>query len=127
MATLAAAKPHPIYLAGRWVDSPDPLVIANPARADEPAGQTFNATEEQYEEAVDAAVAAFDQTRMRPAYERSAALRRISDGIRGRREELGRLIATAGGGAAAGARPAQPRRSQKRRSATRSSRSIGRC
>jgi acyl-CoA reductase-like NAD-dependent aldehyde dehydrogenase len=97
MATLAAAKPHPIYLAGRWVDSPDPLVIANPARADEPAGRTFNATEEQYEEAVDAAVAAFDQTRMLPAYERSAALRRISDGIRGRREELGRLIATEAG------------------------------
>src|SRR3954464_11807629 len=73
MATPPAAKPHPISLAGRWVDSPDPLVIANPARADEPAGQTLNATEEQYEEAVDAAVAAFDQTRMLPAYERSAA------------------------------------------------------
>ena len=38
MTTLTGAKPHPIFLAGRWVDSPDPLVIHNPAHPDEPAG-----------------------------------------------------------------------------------------
>ena len=27
MATLAATTPHPIYLAGRWVDSPDVLDV----------------------------------------------------------------------------------------------------
>ncbi len=97
MATIAGAKPHPIYLAGRWVDSPDPLEVTNPARADEPAGRTFNATPEQYEEAVQAAVRAFHETRRLPAYERSAALRRISDGIRARREELGRIMATEAG------------------------------
>ncbi|HEY3523386.1 MAG TPA: aldehyde dehydrogenase family protein [Candidatus Limnocylindrales bacterium] len=97
MATIAGAKPHPIYLAGRWVDSPDPLEVTNPARADDPAGRTFNATPEQYEEAVQAAVRAFDDTRHLPAYERSAALRKISEGIRARREELGRIMAAEAG------------------------------
>ena len=35
MATIAGVKPHPIYLAGSWVDSPDILEIANPARPGE--------------------------------------------------------------------------------------------
>jgi acyl-CoA reductase-like NAD-dependent aldehyde dehydrogenase len=85
-------KPHPIFLAGRWVESVDTLDVTNPARADELAGSTFHATAEQYEEAVQAAVAAFEVTRKLPAYERGAILRNISAGIRERREELGRLI-----------------------------------
>jgi acyl-CoA reductase-like NAD-dependent aldehyde dehydrogenase len=92
MAAAAGTRPHPIYLAGRWVESPDRLVVDNPARADAPAGSTYNATPEQYEEAVTAAVAAFQQTRRLAAYERSAALRTISAGIAARREEIGRLI-----------------------------------
>jgi glyceraldehyde-3-phosphate dehydrogenase (NADP+) len=89
--------PHPIYLAGRWVESSDLLDVANPARPGEPAGRTYLASAEQYEEAVEAAVAAFEVTRRLPAYERGAALRSISDGIRARREELGRLIAIEAG------------------------------
>ncbi len=92
MTTTAGTKPHPIFLAGRWVESDDLLEISNPARPDEPAGATFNATPEQYDEAVDAAVSAFQVTRTLPAYERGAILRNISAGIRERREELGRLI-----------------------------------
>jgi len=97
MATVTGAKPHPIFLAGRWVESPDPLEIANPADPERPAGATFNATPEQYEEAVEAAVAAFETTRHLPAYERGAILRNISNGIRARREEMGRLIALEAG------------------------------
>ena len=97
MATATGAKPHPIFLAGRWVESPDPLIISNPANPDQPAGSTFNATPEQYEEAVTAAVAAFEITRTLPAYERGAILRNISAGIKARREELGRLIALEAG------------------------------
>jgi glyceraldehyde-3-phosphate dehydrogenase (NADP+) len=97
MATATRTTPHPILLAGRWVDSPDTLVIANPADPANPAGATYNATEAQYEEAVQAAVAAFEQTRKLPAYERGAILRRISAGIGARREELGRLIALEAG------------------------------
>jgi acyl-CoA reductase-like NAD-dependent aldehyde dehydrogenase len=95
--TVTAARPHPIFLAGRWVESPDTLEIANPARPDEPAGATYNATEEQYEQAVEAAVAAFEITRRLPAYERSRMLREISAGISDRREELGRLISLESG------------------------------
>jgi glyceraldehyde-3-phosphate dehydrogenase (NADP+) len=92
MATRAATRPHPIFLAGRWVDSPDVLEISNPADPGTPAGATYHATPEQYEEATQAAVAAFEVTRDMAAYERGNILRSISDGIRARREELARLI-----------------------------------
>ena len=97
MTTLTGAKPHPIFLAGRWVDSPDPLVVTNPADPANPAGATYHATEAQYEEAVEAAVAAFEVTRTLPAYERGRILREVSAGIKARREELGRLIALEAG------------------------------
>ncbi len=95
--TVVGTKPHPIFLAGRWVESPDVLEVANPADPSEPAGATYNATPEQYEEAVEAAVAAFEVTRHLPAYERGRILRDISAGIKARREELGRLIALEAG------------------------------
>jgi acyl-CoA reductase-like NAD-dependent aldehyde dehydrogenase len=97
MTTTAGTKPHPIFLAGRWVESDDPLVVTNPANPDVPAGATFNASEAQYEEAVEAAVEAFEVTRVLPAYERGAILRNISAGIKARREELGRTIALEAG------------------------------
>jgi len=97
MTIAAGTKPHPIFLAGRWVESPDPLEVSNPADPSTPAGTTFNATEAQYEQAVEAAVAAFETTRTLPAYERGRILRDISSGIKGRREELARLIALEAG------------------------------
>ena len=36
MATTTSLIPHKIFLAGRWVDSPDVLVVDNPARPGEP-------------------------------------------------------------------------------------------
>ena len=95
--TLTATQPHKIYLAGRWVDSPDTLVVDNPADPANPAGATYNATEAQYEEAVTAAVDAFEHTRVLPAYERGRALREISAGIKARREEIGRILAMEAG------------------------------
>jgi acyl-CoA reductase-like NAD-dependent aldehyde dehydrogenase len=87
------ARPHPIFVAGRWLESDERLVVANPADHDRPAGETYSASAAQYDEAVDAAVAAFDVTRQQPAYERSRILRAISEGVTARREELARLIA----------------------------------
>jgi glyceraldehyde-3-phosphate dehydrogenase (NADP+) len=95
--TIAATKPHPIFVAGRWVESDDILEVTNPARPTELAGTTFNATDEQYEEAVEAAVRAFEVTRRMPAYERGAILRAIGNGIRERREELARIMTTESG------------------------------
>ena len=40
MAIVAATKPHPIFLAGRWVESPDVLTVHNPADPTTPAGST---------------------------------------------------------------------------------------
>ncbi len=70
MTATIGTEPHPILLAGAWVDSPDPLVVTNPADPANPAGTTYHATPAQYEEAVTAAVAAFEETRRLPAYER---------------------------------------------------------
>ncbi len=95
--TLTATQPHKIYLAGTWVDSPDRLEVTNPADPSNPAGATYNATEAQYEQAVEAAVAAFEHTRVLPAYERGLALREISSGIKARREELGRIVSLEAG------------------------------
>jgi acyl-CoA reductase-like NAD-dependent aldehyde dehydrogenase len=95
--TLASTKPHPIFLAGHWVDSEDVLEVTNPAKPGELAGTTYNTTDEQYEEAVQAAVRAFEVTRKLPAYERGRILREISSGIRERREELARIMTTESG------------------------------
>ncbi len=77
---------------------PTRSTIANPARPGEPAGATYQATPEQYEQAVSAAaVRAFEVTRTLPAYERGRILRDISAGIKARREELGALIAAEAG------------------------------
>jgi len=97
MTTTIGTDPHPILLAGTWVDSPDPLVVANPADPANPAGATYHATPAQYEAAVTAAVAAFEETRRLPAYERGRILRAISTGIATRREELGALICAEAG------------------------------
>jgi acyl-CoA reductase-like NAD-dependent aldehyde dehydrogenase len=97
MTVTTGTAPHPIFLAGRWVTSPDVLTVADPANADEPAGATYTATPEQYEDAVEAAVRAFEVTRHLPAYERGRILREISAGIKARREELGQLIAREAG------------------------------
>jgi glyceraldehyde-3-phosphate dehydrogenase (NADP+) len=91
MAT-TATRPHPIFLAGRWVESDDTLEVSNPAKPNEPAGATYNASAEQYEEAVLAAIRAFEITRHMAAYERGTILRNISAGIRDRREEIGRIM-----------------------------------
>ena len=50
MSTITDLQPHPIYLAGRWVESPDLLVVDNPADPARPAGATYSATEAQYDE-----------------------------------------------------------------------------
>ena len=95
--TVTGTKPHPIFLAGRWVDSPERLVIDDPAHPDTPAGETYSASAEQVEAAIAAAVTGFEVTRHLPAYERGAILRTVSAGLKARREELGRLLAREAG------------------------------
>src|SRR5690242_15354177 len=92
MATATTTAPHPIYLAGTWVTSPDVLVVHDPANPESPAGATYTATPEQYEQAVEGAIEGFERMRRLSSLERSRALHHISGGLRARREEIARII-----------------------------------
>ncbi len=92
MATATVTTPHPIYLAGQWVTSPDVLVVDDPANPAAPAGATYTATAEQYEQAVEGAIAGFERMRRLSSLERSRALHHVESGLRARREEIGRII-----------------------------------
>jgi acyl-CoA reductase-like NAD-dependent aldehyde dehydrogenase len=92
MATATITAPHPIYLAGGWVTSPDLLVVADPANPGTPAGATYTATAAQYEQAVEGAIAGFERMRRLSSLERSRALHHVETGIRARREEIARII-----------------------------------
>ena len=94
---LTAYTDHPIYLAGRWVESPRRLEVDDPAHPGQLAGSTYLATEEQYEQAAQAAVSGFEAMKALPTYERAAALRHISAGIAARRDELATLISRESG------------------------------
>ena len=67
MTVAAGTEPHKIFLAGRWVESPDVLEIVNPADPSTPAGWTYTATDAQYEEAVVGARAAGEITPTQPS------------------------------------------------------------
>ncbi|MFN8520331.1 MAG: aldehyde dehydrogenase family protein [Chloroflexota bacterium] len=97
MATATTTTPHPIYLAGQWVTSPDVLVVDDPAHPERPAGATYTATSEQYELAAQGAVAGFERMRRLSSLERSRALHHIEGGLRARREEIARIITSESG------------------------------
>ena len=91
-----SATEHPIYLAGTWVDSPTPLEIHNPYD-DALVGTTYQASQDQLEEAITAAEHAFPTLRKLPSYERATLLLALSDGVKRRRDELARLLAAEAG------------------------------
>lgn len=83
---------QPILVGGRWETSDDEL-ISRAAGTGEELGRTYHATAEQLDRATDAAVEAFETTRKLAAYERSAILHRIAEGMTARRDELGESLA----------------------------------
>lgn len=89
-------SPQQILVAGSWESSPDELIV-HEAGGGPAFGVTFRATEDQYERAVEGAVAAFDLTRRQASYERADLLRGISQGITGAREELATSLALEAG------------------------------
>ena len=97
MAITAGTEPHRIYLAGRWVESPDVLVVDNPAEPTRPQAATYTATEAQYEEAVEAAVAASRSPGGCRPTSVAASCATSATASRARREELGRVIALEAG------------------------------
>ncbi|MFM9105659.1 MAG: aldehyde dehydrogenase family protein, partial [Chloroflexota bacterium] len=95
-ASVAAAKRYPIYLAGEWVESNDPLVVTNPYDGSV-VGVTFNATEAQLERAIAAAEAAQHVMSRMPVFERVELLKALAGQLRARRDEVARMIATEAG------------------------------
>src|SRR5688572_10174291 len=94
--TAASAKKHPIFVAGEWQTSDDPLAVRNPYSGDI-VGVTYQASREQLETAIVAAERAFDITRTMPTYEWVALLKGMAAGLKERRDEVAQTIAAEAG------------------------------
>jgi len=88
---------RPIYVAGAWVETADPVEVRPPGAAGAPLALTFQAGPEELERAVAAAVAAERPLAALAAYERADALRAVAAGLLARRDELARQLAAEAG------------------------------
>src|SRR5688572_15870906 len=95
-ATTSGAKNYPIYVAGEWQSSQEPLAVRNPFSGDVVA-VTYQASREQLEQAIVGAEQAFQITRKSPTYERVAQLKAMAAGLKERRDEVAQMIATEAG------------------------------
>src|SRR6266852_4881240 len=84
------------YVDGRWHHDGERLEILSPGTRQR-VGVTYLATAERADEAIRAAVRAFDTTRRMGGYERQKILRAISSGIEKHSEELARMVALEAG------------------------------
>ena len=110
MAIVAATKPHPIFLAGRWVESPDVLDVDNPADPTTRRARPTTPRPSSTRRPSRPRSRAFEVTRKLPAYERGRSCARSAP--------------ASGSGARSSAGSSPSRRAS--RSATRWSRSTGR-
>lgn len=90
------AERYPIYLAGEWVESDDPLDVINPYNG-EVIGTTFQASREQLETAITAAEAAFPVMRAMPTYDRANILKALAAKLKSCRDDVARMIALEAG------------------------------
>jgi len=85
------------YLIGNeWRESKDALEVRNPYN-NEIVSVAFLATEKDANDAIQAAVRAFEETRKLPSYKRAEILSNIRDGVQKRSEEFARTIALEAG------------------------------
>ena len=94
--TRQAATKQPIYLAGEWVTSGDVLPVTNPYTG-EVIAETYLASREQLNTAVEAAEQAFTDLKSMPVYERVKLLNALAEELRSHRDEIARTIATEAG------------------------------
>lgn len=89
MAVAATGIDERLLIGGEWVEAADGgrFDVTDPATG-EIVGSVPNAGEEDVRAAIDAAAAAFDDWRSRPALERARILRRAADLIRERKAEI---------------------------------------
>lgn len=88
---------RPIYVAGRWATTADPVEVHAHGRPGAAVAVTYHAGPAEYEEAVSAAVAAEQPLAALAAFERGDALRAVAQGILDRVEELARQLAAEAG------------------------------
>jgi acyl-CoA reductase-like NAD-dependent aldehyde dehydrogenase len=96
MTTEVRAPSVPIFLAGEFVEAGAPLEVRDPA-TDEVVATTFQAGAGELERATVAAVAAFEQTKRLPAYERHDALMHVAGCIERDAAELATLLSRESG------------------------------
>ena len=94
--TLVPVATHGFYLDGKWLEEGDIVEVRAPYDGAVVA-RVYQGRREHAEAAIAAAVKAFGTTRRLPAFERQRVLRRIADGIHGRREEFARTLALEAG------------------------------
>jgi glyceraldehyde-3-phosphate dehydrogenase (NADP+) len=90
------AEHYPIYLAGEWVTSDDPLPVHNPYNG-ELLATTYQASRDQLETAITAAEAVFPTLRSMPTFERVNLLRAFSEKLKANRDKIARTIALEAG------------------------------
>src|SRR5215212_2986863 len=94
--TTSGAKNYPIYVAGEWQTSQEPLAVRNPY-TDDVIGVTYQASREQIEQAIVGAEQAFEITRKSGTFERVAQLKAMAAGLQARRDEVAQMIAAEAG------------------------------
>jgi glyceraldehyde-3-phosphate dehydrogenase (NADP+) len=88
---------RPIYVAGAFVTTAEPVEVIAPGNDRRPIAVTYHALEDEYERAVEGALAAEAPLAGLAAFERSAALHAVSRGILDRAEELSQQLAAEAG------------------------------
>ncbi len=82
---------YPFFIGGKWKKSSRTVEVLNPYNH-QVVGMTYHASLEDVEAAMAAAAAGFEEIRQLPAFRRAEMLRRISEGLNGRKEEVARMI-----------------------------------
>ncbi len=94
--TLTQVREYSYLLDGQLVGRGEPVEVHAPFDGSV-IGRTWNASAEDVQRAVEAAVRAFETTRRMPSFQRRDLLNRIAQKIRERSEELARLVALEAG------------------------------
>jgi acyl-CoA reductase-like NAD-dependent aldehyde dehydrogenase len=94
--TLAPAKTFGFLLDGRWISEGEVKEVRAPYDQ-EVVGTVVYGTRKHAEQAIAAAVKAFETTRRLPAYERQRVLRSVADALAARKEEFASVLAREAG------------------------------
>ncbi len=95
-ASPAPAAAVPMFIGGRWTESDRPIEIWTPG-GERRVGASFEATADQLEHAIEAAVDSQPRLAAQAPYQRSALLRAVSTGMLDQLEEFARLLSEEAG------------------------------